>query len=215
VGPVSNPAEGSASVRAFPAVADRWRKSRQCREDVVEAGLVLAVCDWGFCVYRQEHSVCLVPTASASNRLRQALGALTSGVSARTHHGQCAVSVGAGVQELLLSLSSRRARVPSRAATAAHSLIAPSQISVTTPDRTRHLEGAGTQARSANDSPRRSLVFCCLYPRARALSSPGCLWPQSSYDSTWVPPTPPPSIRKVFLVPGELILLGQLFGHDA
>jgi hypothetical protein len=157
VGPVSNPAEGSASVRAFPAVADRWRKSRQCREDVVEAGLVLAVCDWGFCVYRQEHSVCLVPTASASNRLRQALGALTSGVSARTHHGQCAVSVGAGVQELPLSLSSRRARVPSRAATAAHSLIAPSQTSVTTPDRTRHLEGAGTQARSANDSPRRSL----------------------------------------------------------
>ena len=26
---------------------------------LVEAGLVLGVCDWGFCVYREEHSACL------------------------------------------------------------------------------------------------------------------------------------------------------------
>jgi hypothetical protein len=26
---------------------------------LVDAGLVLGVCDWGFCVYREEHSACL------------------------------------------------------------------------------------------------------------------------------------------------------------
>jgi hypothetical protein len=26
---------------------------------LVDAGLVLGVCDWGYCVYREEHSACL------------------------------------------------------------------------------------------------------------------------------------------------------------
>lgn len=37
---------------------------------LVEAGLTLGVCDWGFCVYRQEHSACL-GTASAPNPTRR------------------------------------------------------------------------------------------------------------------------------------------------
>ncbi len=37
---------------------------------LVEAGLTLGVCDWGFCVYRQEHSACL-GTASAPNPIRR------------------------------------------------------------------------------------------------------------------------------------------------
>lgn len=37
---------------------------------LVEAGLTLGVCDWGFCVYRQEHSACL-GTATEPNPVRR------------------------------------------------------------------------------------------------------------------------------------------------
>ena len=37
---------------------------------LVDAGLTLGVCDWGFCVYRQEHSACLGST-SAPNPVRR------------------------------------------------------------------------------------------------------------------------------------------------
>jgi integrase len=37
---------------------------------LVESGLTLGVCDWGFCVYRQEHSACLGST-TAPNPLRR------------------------------------------------------------------------------------------------------------------------------------------------
>ena len=38
--------------------------------NLVNAGLTLGVCDWGFCVYRQEHSACLGST-TAPNPLRR------------------------------------------------------------------------------------------------------------------------------------------------
>ena len=37
---------------------------------LVDAGLTLGVCDWGFCVYRQEHSACL-GSFSAPNPVRR------------------------------------------------------------------------------------------------------------------------------------------------
>jgi integrase len=37
---------------------------------LVNAGLILGVCDWGFCVYRQDHSACL-GTTSAPNPIRR------------------------------------------------------------------------------------------------------------------------------------------------
>jgi hypothetical protein len=37
---------------------------------LVDAGLTLGVCDWGYCVYRQEHSACLGST-SAPNPVRR------------------------------------------------------------------------------------------------------------------------------------------------
>ena len=37
---------------------------------LVDAGLTLGVCDWGFCVYRQQHSACL-GTATAPNPVRR------------------------------------------------------------------------------------------------------------------------------------------------
>jgi hypothetical protein len=37
---------------------------------LTKAGLTLGVCDWGFCVYRQEHSACLGST-SAPNPVRR------------------------------------------------------------------------------------------------------------------------------------------------
>jgi hypothetical protein len=37
---------------------------------LVDAGLTLGVCDWGFCVYRQEHSACLGST-TAPNAVRR------------------------------------------------------------------------------------------------------------------------------------------------
>ena len=37
---------------------------------LVDAGLILGVCDWGFCVYRQQHSACL-GSATAPNPVRR------------------------------------------------------------------------------------------------------------------------------------------------
>ena len=37
---------------------------------LVDAGLTLGVCDWGFCVYRQQHSACL-GSATAPNPVRR------------------------------------------------------------------------------------------------------------------------------------------------
>ena len=37
---------------------------------LVDSGLTLGVCDWGFCVYRQEHSACLGST-TGPNPLRR------------------------------------------------------------------------------------------------------------------------------------------------
>lgn len=41
------------------------------------------------------------------------------------------------------------------------------------------------------------------------------LFKASRYYSNLASPTPPPSIGKVLLIPGEVGLLGQLFGRDA
>lgn len=38
---------------------------------LVQAGLTLGVCDWGFCVYRQEHSACLGSAAEANPLYRE------------------------------------------------------------------------------------------------------------------------------------------------
>jgi integrase len=38
---------------------------------LVEAGLALGVCDWGFCVYRQEHSACLGSASGPNPILRE------------------------------------------------------------------------------------------------------------------------------------------------
>lgn len=38
---------------------------------LVDAGLVLGVCDWGFCVYREEHSACLGNAAGPNPARRE------------------------------------------------------------------------------------------------------------------------------------------------
>lgn len=38
---------------------------------LVDAGLVLGVCDWGFCVYREEHSACLGNAAGPNPERRE------------------------------------------------------------------------------------------------------------------------------------------------
>ncbi len=38
---------------------------------LVDAGLVLGVCDWGFCVYREEHSACLGNAAGPNSERRE------------------------------------------------------------------------------------------------------------------------------------------------
>ncbi len=48
---------------------------------LVQAGLTLGVCDWGFCVYRQEHSACLGshwPPTRCGASPRPVRGAVTS-----------------------------------------------------------------------------------------------------------------------------------------
>jgi hypothetical protein len=60
-------------------VANRPRfRGRRMKEDLasyarllVDAGLVLGVCDWGFCVYREEYSACLGNTAGPNPARRE------------------------------------------------------------------------------------------------------------------------------------------------
>jgi hypothetical protein len=50
---------------------ERMKQERKrYARNLVNAGLTLGVCDWGFCVYRQEHSACLGST-TAPNPLRR------------------------------------------------------------------------------------------------------------------------------------------------
>lgn len=66
---------GRAGVEIF-AKRPRFRGARMKQElkryarMLVDSGLTLGVCDWGFCVYRQEHSACL-GSITAPNPLRR------------------------------------------------------------------------------------------------------------------------------------------------
>jgi integrase len=73
---LSTPELGGRAGAEILAKRPRFRGARM-KQDLrsyarllVEAGLTLGVCDWGFCVYRQEHSACL-GTASAPNPIRR------------------------------------------------------------------------------------------------------------------------------------------------
>jgi integrase len=73
---LSAPVLGGRAGAEILAKRPRFRGARM-KQDLrsyarllVEAGLTLGVCDWGFCVYRQEHSACL-GTASAPNPIRR------------------------------------------------------------------------------------------------------------------------------------------------
>jgi hypothetical protein len=60
-------------------VANRPRfRGKRMKEDLasyarllVDAGLVLGICDWGFCVYREEHSACLGNAAGPNPARRE------------------------------------------------------------------------------------------------------------------------------------------------
>ncbi|MDO9166841.1 MAG: hypothetical protein Q7U13_12110 [Rhodoferax sp.] len=59
------PGLGGRAGAEIVAKRSRFRGTR-IKQDIksyarllVDAGLVLGVCDWGFCVYREEHSACL------------------------------------------------------------------------------------------------------------------------------------------------------------
>jgi Bacterial regulatory proteins, tetR family len=73
---LSAPALGGRAGAEILAKRPRFRGTR-VKQDLkryarmlVDAGLTLGVCDWGFCVYRQEHSACLGST-SAPNPVRR------------------------------------------------------------------------------------------------------------------------------------------------
>lgn len=73
---LSTPELGGRAGAEILAKRPRFRGARM-KQDLrsyarllVEAGVTLGVCDWGFCVYRQEHSACL-GTASAPNPIRR------------------------------------------------------------------------------------------------------------------------------------------------
>jgi integrase len=73
---LSAPALGGRAGAEILAKRPRFRGAR-VKQDLkryarmlVDAGLTLGVCDWGFCVYRQEHSACLGST-SAPNPVRR------------------------------------------------------------------------------------------------------------------------------------------------
>ena len=73
---LSAPALGGRAGAEILAKRPRFRGAR-IKQDLkryarmlVDAGLTLGVCDWGFCVYRQEHSACLGST-SAPNPVRR------------------------------------------------------------------------------------------------------------------------------------------------
>ncbi|MDE0488600.1 MAG: hypothetical protein OXI07_05340 [Gammaproteobacteria bacterium] len=62
---LATPALGGRAGREIAARRPRFRGAR-LKEDIksyarmlTDAGLTLGVCDWGFCVYREEHSACL------------------------------------------------------------------------------------------------------------------------------------------------------------
>jgi integrase len=62
---LSTPELGGRAGEEILAQRPRFRGARLKRDlksyarTLVNAGLVLGVCDWGFCVYRQDHSACL------------------------------------------------------------------------------------------------------------------------------------------------------------
>jgi integrase len=73
---LSTPQLGGRAGAEILAKRPRFRGARM-KQDLrryarmlVDSGLTLGVCDWGFCVYRQEHSACLGST-SAPNPLRR------------------------------------------------------------------------------------------------------------------------------------------------
>jgi len=73
---LSVPELGGRAGREILAQRPRFRGARM-KQDIqsyarmlVEAGLVLGVCDWGYCVYRQEYSACL-GTAAGPNPVRR------------------------------------------------------------------------------------------------------------------------------------------------
>lgn len=73
---LSSPRLGGRAGEEIFAKRPRFRGARikqgiaQYARMLVESGLTLGVCDWGFCVYRQEHSACL-GSATAPNPLRR------------------------------------------------------------------------------------------------------------------------------------------------
>ncbi len=74
---LSTPQLGGRAGAEILAKRPRFRGARMKRRTpssyarmLVESGLTLGVCDWGFCVYRQEHSACL-GSATAPNPLRR------------------------------------------------------------------------------------------------------------------------------------------------
>jgi hypothetical protein len=73
---LSTPALGGRAGTELLARRPRFRGTR-VKQDLnsyarmlVEAGLTLGVCDWGFCVYREEYSACL-GNASGPNPVRR------------------------------------------------------------------------------------------------------------------------------------------------
>jgi hypothetical protein len=73
---LSSPQLGGRAGAEILAKRPRFRGTRM-KQDLkayarmlVDSGLTLGVCDWGFCVYRQEHSACL-GTTSGPNPLRR------------------------------------------------------------------------------------------------------------------------------------------------
>ena len=71
------PGLGGRAGAEIIAKRPRFRGSR-LKQDIksyalmlVDAGLVLGVCDWGFCVYREEHSACLGNTAGPNPERRE------------------------------------------------------------------------------------------------------------------------------------------------
>lgn len=74
---LSTPELGGRAGTQILAKRPRFRGTRMKQElrsfarTLVEAGLTLGVCDWGFCVYRQEHSACLGTAAGPNPVLRE------------------------------------------------------------------------------------------------------------------------------------------------
>jgi hypothetical protein len=74
---LATPGLGGRAGAEIVAKRPRFRGSRM-KQDLksyarllVDAGLVLGVCDWGFCVYREEHSACLGNAAGPNPARRE------------------------------------------------------------------------------------------------------------------------------------------------